>query len=350
VVAAKNIFSAIFILLHFTAVAQTALTCGAGSDLFLCPNVSGQLNGFATGGKSPYTFHWEPAGFCTDADSAGTSVNVTSTTTFTLTVVDANQDTCTDIAVVYVDDIRLFGAGPDKWLCLIGGAPVTIGDPDNYQGNYTFSWQPTSNLSNPASPNPTATPDTTTTFTLTITSPSCGVYTDSVIVTVYQIDPDAGPTVTIDEGETVTLQGSGGDTYYWSPNISIKYENTANPDVNPTSTITYLMAAFNSYGCPGYDTVSVIVRPYSGLFFYNTFTPNGDGNNDTWVIGNIHKYPDNVLEIYNRYGQLVFKKHGYANDWSGSYLGEELPSGTYFYYLDTKTDTGKFKGSLTIMR
>jgi gliding motility-associated-like protein len=92
------------------------------------------------------------------------------------------------------------------------------------------------------------------------------------------------------------------------------------------------------------------VRPSSALIFYNTFSPNGDDNNDFWVISNLNKYPSNRLEIYNRYGQLIFKKTNYQNDWNGTYFGEELPSGTYYYILDTNSEAGKFKGSVSIIR
>ena len=74
---------------------------------------------------------------------------------------------------------------------------------------------------------------------------------------------------------------------------------------------------------------------------YSEFSPNGDGVNDTFIISCIDNYPNNVLEIYNRWGNVVYKKSGYKNDWSGSSNGrfiynenEDLPVGTYYYKLD----------------
>jgi gliding motility-associated-like protein len=326
------------------------LAANAGSDITLCPEISGNLTGTANGGTGPYTFHWEPSVYCTNSNSATTGVNISVTTTFTLTVIDASQDTSQDLVTVYVNDFNTFGAGPDKGRCYNGGAAVSIGDADNYQGNNTFSWQPTSDLSNPTAPKPLATPSVTTTFTVTVTSNGCGTLVDSVIVYVWNSVPDAGENVTIQEGEVVTLNGTGATVYNWFPLSNILYDHTANPDVNPTSTTVYTLQGFDENGCVGYDDVTVFVRPGSELFFYNTFTPNGDGSNDTWAIGNISKYPDNKLEIYNRYGQVVYKKSGYSGDWNGIYLGQELPAGTYYYLLDTRSDAGKFKGSVTIMR
>lgn len=346
-------YTILFFLLvfnFFAARPQAPLACSAGNDVFICPEVSPQITGSVTGGTPPFSIQWEPAGFCTNASSISTTVNVPTSTTFTLTVIDNAQDTCMDVVSVFVNDIYKFGAGPDKDVCYIGGAPVTIGDPDNYQGNYTFSWLPVSDLSNPSSPNPIATPSVTTTFTLNVNSPACGFITDVVTVFVHKIDADAGQNVTIDEGQTTTLQGTGGTFYFWTPEVAIKYFTTATPDANPTQTITYYLQAMDELGCSGYDSVTVFVRPSDEIIIYNTFTPNNDGENDVWVIPNLYKYPDNRLEIYNRYGQLVYKQYKYESDWNGKYLGEDLPAGTYFYYLDTSSPKGKYKGTVTIMR
>lgn len=346
----KNLFSVFLIFFALKLFSQNPISCFAGNDIFICPGGSAQLNAIVNGGAPPFSFSWEPAGFCTNANNNSTSINVAFSVNFTLTVIDANQDTCMDYVTVFVNDINKFGAGPDQHICYLGGAPVSIGDPDNYQGNFTFSWLPVSDLSNPAAPNPIATPSVTTTFSLTVNSPSCGFKTDEVTVFVHKVDPDAGSSITIAEGETATLNATGGSSYFWTPYLNIKYSNTQNPDVSPLTNTTYTVQAIDEFGCSGYDTVTVYVRKSDDLIFYNTFTPNNDGENDLWIIPNISKYPENKLEIYNRYGQLIFKRTGYSNDWNGTYFGEELPTGTYFYYLDTRTEKGVYKGTVTIMR
>ncbi len=79
------------------------------------------------------------------------------------------------------------------------------------------------------------------------------------------------------------------------------------------------------------------------LTVYNEFTPNGDGENDTFIITCIEedKYKNNRLEIYNRWGVMVYSKIRYDNSWTGTSTGRltiggdnKLPSGTYFYSLD----------------
>ena len=111
----------------------------------------------------------------------------------------------------------------------------------------------------------------------------------------------------------------------------------------------YLYGTDNSNTCPNYDSVIVTVIPNDELVFYNTFTPNNDGNNDTWYIGNVYKYPNNKLEIYNRNGKLVYKASSYVNNWDGHAFGERLPAGTYFWVFELGDGKGKKHGDVTII-
>ena len=101
------------------------------------------------------------------------------------------------------------------------------------------------------------------------------------------------------------------------------------------------------------DTTHVQVTVQSdSLEVFTGLSPNGDGKNDVFKIANIEKYPDNSVEIFNRWGNRVYKKEKYNNDWNGSFENAPLPSGVYFYLLKI-TDNGKEEvrsGYLQIMR
>jgi uncharacterized repeat protein (TIGR01451 family)/gliding motility-associated-like protein len=91
---------------------------------------------------------------------------------------------------------------------------------------------------------------------------------------------------------------------------------------------------------PGNDESSASVDPIC-LTIYNEFSPDGDGVNETFIIDCLERFPNNKLEVYNRWGNLVYSKRGYQNDWSGTSNGRavvaqsnELPVGTYYYVLD----------------
>ncbi|PKB18740.1 gliding motility-associated C-terminal domain-containing protein [Flavobacterium sp. 5] len=103
------------------------------------------------------------------------------------------------------------------------------------------------------------------------------------------------------------------------------------------------------------NTASSFVEPIC-LTVYNEFTPNNDGANDLFRIDCIESYPNNELEVYNRYGSLVYKKNKYENDWNGTAnvsgvvnKGDMLPTGTYFYVINIGDGTVK-KGWLSIVR
>lgn len=77
------------------------------------------------------------------------------------------------------------------------------------------------------------------------------------------------------------------------------------------------------------------------LVVYNEFSPNGDGVNDYFKIDCIAQYPNNSLQVYNRWGNIVFETRSYKNDWDGTPNGraivqkeDQLPVGTYYYVLD----------------
>ena len=85
-------------------------------------------------------------------------------------------------------------------------------------------------------------------------------------------------------------------------------------------------------GCgQGVVTICIECDP---LTIFTAVTPNGDGKNETFWIERIEEFPDNRLQIFNRWGNLVYEERGYLNDWSGTYNGDPLPDGAYFYILD----------------
>jgi gliding motility-associated-like protein len=117
-----------------------------------------------------------------------------------------------------------------------------------------------------------------------------------------------------------------------------KYPITVAGAVDNNYTITYI---------PG---ILTILPAAIQLDIPNTFTPNGDGINDTWAIKNLDNYPKSTVNVFNRWGQSVFSSIGYPSPWDGSYKGNSLPSGTYYYIIDPKTGSPVFSGWLTIIK
>mgnify|MGYP000530714676 CR=1 FL=1 len=176
------------------------------------------------------------------------------------------------------------------------------------------------------------------------------VFTDTVCITVEELPiANAGLDDNIFEFESTVLNATGGGTYRWSPTTGLSDSTIFNPTASPDVTTTYYVTVTSPNGCTGIDSVTITVLP--ALNFPDGITPNGDGKNDVWIIDFIEEYPDNMVEIYNRWGELLFHADGYQQDWDGTYQGKELPIGTYYYIIDLNDESKQpFTGPITILR
>ncbi|RKR80864.1 gliding motility-associated-like protein [Mucilaginibacter gracilis] len=82
----------------------------------------------------------------------------------------------------------------------------------------------------------------------------------------------------------------------------------------------------------------------------NTITPNGDGYNDTWKITGLEKFPGTTVQIYNRSGQLIFESTDYPKAFDGTFKGNPLPTGSYYYVINLHVPCTLISGNLTIVR
>ncbi|HSI91019.1 MAG TPA: gliding motility-associated C-terminal domain-containing protein, partial [Adhaeribacter sp.] len=71
--------------------------------------------------------------------------------------------------------------------------------------------------------------------------------------------------------------------------------------------------------------------------FYNIITANQDGLNDAFVIGKLHLYPQNQLQIFNRWGVEVYRSENYQNNWQAA----NVSAGVYYYYFRANGKTWK---------
>lgn len=351
---AKQKLLFLFLLLIGTAGVRAQVVADAGPNKTICPSSSVSIGGApsASGGTAPYTYAWFPANGLSNTTGPNPLAFPSTPTWYQLIVTDANGNKDTAYCFVGIDPVYQYNAGEDTSICL--GNSLTLGAAANStNGGVTFSWSPTVNLDNPNAPRPILTPTTApsnVTYTVTIVSPNCPTKFSTINVIVNPLPViDAGQDVTINEGEVTTLNATGGATYWWTPNFYITYAGTATPDVEPNYTMVYYVNSLDANGCYGWDSVTVNVIANDEVVIYNTFTPNGDEQNDYWYIGNILKYPNCRLEVFNRYGQQVYVKAPYRNDWDGSSFGDKLPEATYYYILDLGNGTKK-NGSVTIVR
>lgn len=348
----KTLFFFLFGILAFSETFAQTLVVNAGNNTTICPGSSYTLGGTptATGGDPPYTYSWSPSTNLSNTNTSNPIASPSVPTWYYLMVTDDSGRVAYDTVGVNLDPIYAYNAGNDTSLCM--GLSVTIGNVNNsFAGGVTYQWTPAAGLDDPNAPRPVCSATITTTYSVTITSPNCPSKSYSITVTVHDIpNVTACCHTTIYEGSTTVLTATGGVFYQWSgaSGITTQYSNPTT--VEPIVTTLYYVYAIDENGCQDWDTVSVEVIPDSSLYFYNTFSPNADGINDFFYIGNIQKYPLNRLEIFTRTGQVVYAKTGYDNSWDGTNYGDKLPEATYYLVLDPGNGSPKFYKSVTILR
>nr|WKN36295.1 gliding motility-associated C-terminal domain-containing protein [Tunicatimonas sp. TK19036] len=117
----------------------------------------------------------------------------------------------------------------------------------------------------------------------------------------------------------------------------------------------YEVTVTDDKGCKFTQTAQI----ESTIYTYNGISPNGDGNNDKFIISCIEDFVNNRVRIYNRAGTLVYENMNYDNNTSffegygnrGLYIGgEKLPDGTYFYIIDKNNGDDPESGYLELIR
>jgi len=175
---------------------------------------------------------------------------------------------------------------------------------------------------------------------------------DTASFTVHVVNPpiiNLGNDTSLCQGQILTLNAT-------SPNTTYKWQdNTINATYNVSNPGIYWVKVTNQYNCYNSDTINITYKDCdtSNIIIPNIFTPNGDGYNDYFVIKNA-EYKNIDLQVFNRWGVIVYKDNNYQNNWEGKYKGNPLTNGVYYYIINAKgkyNDIEKqYHGSLTILR
>lgn len=187
-------------------------------------------------------------------------------------------------------------------------------------------------------------------YSVVVTADGCKSDTVKTYVQVFQNPkPVITPDTTIIQGQSVKLDVQHGIVYLWDRNPYLDAFNTRTPTATPPlGDHPFIVTIYDDKGCTGKDTVIVKVIAKTILEFTNFFTPNGDGQNDTWVINYIENIKDYDLKLFSLTGEVVFHSNDYKNDFNGISNNYVLPDGDYWYFL--KHADKEYKGSITLRR
>ena len=155
----------------------------------------------------------------------------------------------------------------------------------------------------------------------------------------------------ISMGGRIQLEATGADSYVWLPDDWLDYAYTSSPTAKPLEPIIYTVVGTNSYGCK--DTAAVYVDINEQFFVPSAFSPNGDGLNDVFAIGNLGQSRLTEFLIFNRWGEMVFTGDNFSGGWNGYYKGSPAIAGVYNYIIRLHLASGRekvYKGDVTLIR
>lgn len=320
----------------------------------ICEGGSVELNALSDG-----AVQWITAGnlscvFCTDpvaTPAADTRYKVQASNGYGCTAIDS-----TDVTVV--PEVHL-AVSNDTIACY--GSSVQL----KATGAVLYNWTPVTGLTRNNIPDPVTTPTEDITYQVTGTNDAmCPASAPlSVKISVKPVpEVNAGKDQTVAAGDVVKLMASGSPDiveWKWSPDDYL--DNASSPYVTAAvrKPITYSITGTNQYGCRKSDVVNIdLVCNTDALFIPNTFSPNGDGQNDIFYPRGRGVSFIKSFRIFNRWGQEVFhREHINIDDigagWNGTFKGRPQAADVYIYFLEAYCDTNEFfqlKGNVTLLR
>ena len=245
-------------------------------------------------------------------------------------------------------------ANKDTFICF-GSTAILYAS-----GGSKYIWSPTNFLSSPNTANTLSvnpTNDILYTVTVSDTLGCPKAVLDSVLVKVnpFIVASTGIRDTSIVVGETIQLNGSGGNIYAWSPVTGLSNSDIKNPIASPIEDIEYkLLVTKTPPGCTGNASVKIkVFQLPPSLYVPTAFTPNGDGTNDILRPKPLGIRSMKYFRVFNRWGQLVYETTQLNQGWNGVYKGLPQDPGTYVWTAEAITFKGeaiKKKGSAVLIR
>lgn len=332
-------------------VIHTPQEASAGGDTIICLTDGATL--MPSGGVS---YQWSPGETLSCTNCTNPIATPKKKTVYTVISTDVNgcHDTAQTVVDIKTHVVSTVGEGAE--ICEGESATLYV------TGAQTYMWTPSDRVDDPTSPAPKVSPVEDTRYLVVAYEGSC--IPDSNLVKVI-VHPK--PTVGV-KGEKQIVAGTSADLlasgknivrFLWSPSNTLSCSDCSDPVASPYKTTTYTVTVFSKYECvdSANATISVLCDE-SQLFIPNTFTPNGDGVNDVFMVRGSGISTLKAFRVYNRWGELLFERtnvnvNDKANGWDGNYNGVQLPPDVYVYTVEAYCENDellKLKGDITILR
>ncbi len=320
------------------------------TDVLCYEDNSGIAVPYVTGGTGANTFSWN-----TSPPSDNPVQTTLSAGAYILEVWDENGCSAKDTVIVSSpDDLTVSIAGTDNIICLSGtDGEITVlaeGGVRPYQYSVKANLFQSDSL---------------------FTGLEAGEYGVMVIdnngcfaTNSFTLTESAGFTVDLDPYLFIALGAS--DTIKskviltdsiasieWTPSDNLSCTDCPNPVVTPVEDKTYTVVVTDINGCVSKDEITVVVETEYEVHMPNIFSPNGDGFNDVYYPIDLGAVRTATLQIFNRWGAVIFETRNINEGWDGTFKGSEVNPGVFVYHI-----TGDFLdgntfdkiGSVTLVR
>ncbi|HHJ51221.1 MAG TPA: T9SS type B sorting domain-containing protein, partial [Phaeodactylibacter sp.] len=337
----------------------------AGPDLELnCHLTQVNLNAQANVQGIPLAYSWTTTGgnILNGADEQDPLINAPGLYEVTVTNL-LNGCTSTDALTVTENMPQAFDFETDDPGCagqtgsivfqtVIGGAPPYLYSVDNGQ---SFSSSPVFNNLEPGA------------YDLVVMDANdCPLDDVAFIPEGLEVLVDLEAYVLTSYGETTILNAITNiapddiEEIIWSPTDGLSCTDCLNPSAQPDETTYYFVTIRTKDGCEADAKVLVVVDKQAAIYVPNAFSPNGDGNNDLFMIFAGPNQVEKVRNflVFNRWGETVFEYHNFdpnnpAYGWDGTFRGQPLNPAVFTWYAEIEFKDGRvelFEGDVQLVR
>jgi gliding motility-associated-like protein len=293
------------------------------------------------------TYLWSPADLVSNELVQNPYVTPTENTTFTVSIANICGFGTDTVSVELVTPTATGTGG--GWMCRGETMILSCSEGVNY------TWSPAALVANPYAQTTEVFPLETTTFTVYVTDGFGCQGSTEMEVNVWQPPyVNAGPDREVDWLDRVRLFGSSdADSMWWSPSDWLSCIDCPTPEVDVQGPSWFTLETISPEGCTASD--SVFIDVFYPVYVPNAFSPNNDGVNDAFIVEGLEPRGYR-LEIFNRWGDLLFFSENPEEPWLGQNQLEAseyfVPDGVYIWRLRYEMRDGPrlLDGTVTLLR
>lgn len=305
----------------------------AGNDTTVCGASSLQLNAF--GGVR---YQWFPGTGLSDPNISNPIAYLANGITYK--VIGTDMYGCSDTDSIKIRSLPkpVFAISTtDTTICK--GSTILV----SATGGNSYNWKPSETVQQPLEGSGVITPNTSAIYTVNITDTVCNITGEEQINITVLPSPIVSAVKSNDitcSKDSAILLASGGIHYTWSPTSGLSNPNDSLTLATPEKNMNYTVKVMSENGCTATDSIQLFVVT-GGKNKYgipSAFTPNNDGLNDCFGVGNWKYIKLFDFSIYDRWGSLLFHTNKTSDCWDGNYKGNKEPNGSYVYKIHAETD------------